>query len=404
MMATRASALTLKFGLGFFLARYLDLRILGLYGLVVGATLVLPTLFRAGLTSTLTRATVNAQPAQLVDAIQHYLLWVVGCYVAALLLLLGAQQLGFTDAGPVNLYLVWLVVFAEHLAADLGLLFCNLYKTQMANMLGLVQTAIWVLPFCGLALFYPSWRSMDVLLSFWAAGTWVAVLGFGLVLSAWPWRGRAPLRWQWYRSHLPVSAYLYLSDLTGTLAQFVDRYLIAVLIDIQHAGVYTLYFQLANAVYTLVSSSIINLHRPGVLSAFQKRNEALATALLHSLQKRALGSMVLMSLAGGLAFHGLAPLLHRPLVLQYLPLMWLTFVATGVKIACVTSFVELFGRHLDAHLFLLNVLILVLVALGSVALIPATGIYGIPLASGLTYLLVWYYIHHIVRSHTPRLV
>ena len=403
MMVTRGSTLVLKFGLSFFLARYLDLRVLGLYGLVVGATLVLPTLYRAGLTSTITRATVNAQPAHIVDDLQHYLLWVAGCYLATLLLVLGAQLLGWDAAWPVHLYLVWLVVFAEHLAADLGLLFSNLYQTQTANLLGLVQTAIWVLPFCSLAVLYPAWRSMEVLLAFWAGGSWLAVLAFGLLLKDWPWRQRAPVQRQWFRSHLPASAYLYLSDLSGTLAQFADRYLIAVLIDIQHAGIYTLYFQLANAVYTLVSSSIINLHRPGVLSAFQKRNEPLATALLRSLQKRALASMLLMSLAVGLAFHALAPLLHRPLVMQYLPLMWLTFLATGFKIACLTSFVELFGRHLDAHLFLLNVLILLLVALGSVALIPAFGIYGIPLATGLTYLLAWFYIHHIVRSHTPRL-
>jgi len=403
-MLIRGSALVLKFALSFYLARYLGLPVLGLYGLVVGATMVIPTLVRAGMTSSITRALVNAPPAQMVDTVQHYLAWVAACYAAALAVLMGADAMGWTDTLPFNGYGVWLVVVAEHVAADLFLLLGNLYKAQSANLFGLVQTAAWVLPFGVLSYLVPSLRNLDALLALWALGTVCAVLLFALELRSWPWRERAPLRPHWYPTHLRASAYLYLSDLSGTLAQFIDRYLIAVFIDIEHAGVYTLFFQLANALYTLVSSSIVNLHRPAVLSAFQKSQTQEATALLRAMQWRAIGTMLVVALAVGLAFQWLAPLLQRPLVLQYLPLMWLTFAATAVKIACLTSFVALFAMRLDGHLFGLNVMILVLVVGGSLVLLPATGIYGIPLATGLAYLVTLYGIHHTVRTQTQRAV
>lgn len=401
LILSRGSALLLKFGLSFYLARFLDLHALGIFGMLVGATLVIPTLFRAGLTSTITRALVNAEPARMVFALKHYLLWVGTWYLLSLTLIVIAQQLGANKASSISLIAMWLVIFSEHLATDLTLLFTNLKQAQAANNFGLLQTAVWVVPFCILSFVYPAFRSIDVLMWCWALGTCLTVAVFSWPFYRWPWATGARVSRRWYASNLRASVLVYLSDLTGMSAQFVDRYLIALLIDVEHAGVYTLFFQLANAVYILVSSSIVNLHRPGVLSAFQKSHGGTAIALLRSMQKQAIGSIVVMSLAAGVVFHFVAPLLNRPLVLLYLPLMWMTFCAGAIKVWCLTDFIELFARHLDRQLFLLNVLILALVALGAYAIIPWLGIYGIPLATGLAYGVVLVCIRQVVRTQ-PR--
>ena len=283
------------------------------------------------------------------------------------------------------MYVVWLIVLAEHLAADLALLLNNLYRTRSANLLGLLQSAIWVLPLVALGLAFPALRSLQVLLAFWAAGATLSVLACAALFAHWPWRGGAPLRRSWYAHNLRAAGYLYFSDLSGTVGQFVDRYLIAALIDIEHAGVYTLFFQLANAVYTLVASSMVNIQRPHVLSAFQQGAWPTALARLRALQKESLASMLALSLATGLLFQWAAPLLQRPLVLRYLPLLWCTFAATLCKSWCLTAFIELYARRLDGRLLGLNLLLLLLVSLGCVLAIPSLGIYGIPLATGLSY-------------------
>ena len=216
------------------------------------------------------------------------------------------------------------------------------------------------------------------------------------------WRGGAPLGRAWFASNLRASGFLYFSDLTGTLGQFVDRYLIAVLIDIEHAGIYTLFFQLANAIYTLVASSIVNIHRPKVLSAFQQGEVPTAVARLRALQKESLASMLALSVLTGVLFQFAAPLLNRPLVLVFLPLLWCTFAATLCKAWCLTSFIELYARRYDRELFWLNVLILLLVTLGCVAGIPRLGIYGIPLATGLTYLSILLLIRRTVQAKNKR--
>jgi O-antigen/teichoic acid export membrane protein len=398
LMLLRGSTIVLKFGLSFYVARYIGLSELGVYGLVVGATLVLPNFYRAGLTSSIARTLLDAEPARMTHDLRHYLTWTLACYGLSLGLLPFVQRLDFVNSLHLNVYVVWLIVLAEHLAADLALLLNNLYRSRAANIFGLVQTALWVLPFVLLGHWFPALRSLPALLAFWAAGATLSVLGCAALFAHWPWRGGPPLQRAWFTSNLRASGYLYFSDLTGTLGQFVDRYLIAVLIDIEHAGIYTLFFQLANAIYTLVASSIVNIQRPRVLSAYQQGDVPTAVARLHALQKESLASMVALSLLTGVLFQFAAPLLNRPLVLMYLPLLWCTFAATLCKAWCLTSFIELYARRYDRELFWLNVLILLLVSLGCVASLPLLGIYGIPLATGLTYLCILVLIRRTVQA------
>jgi O-antigen/teichoic acid export membrane protein len=397
LMLLRGSTIVLKFGLSFYVARFIGLSELGVYGLVVGATLVLPNFYRAGLTSSIARTLLDAEPAHMTHDLRHYLIWTFAGYGLSLALLPFIQRLDFVTSLQLNVYVVWLIVLAEHLAADLALLLNNLYRSRAANVFGLLQTALWVLPFVALGLWFPALRSLPALLGFWAAGALLSMLGCAALFARWPWRGGPPLQRSWFASNLRASGYLYFSDLTGTLGQFVDRYLIAVLIDIEHAGIYTLFFQLANAIYTLVSSSIVNIHRPKVLSAFQQGEVPTAVARLRALQKESLASMVALSLLTGVLFHFAAPVLNRPMVLLFLPLLWCTFAATFCKAWCLTSFIELYARRYDRELFWLNVLILVLVSLGCVAGIPLMGIYGIPLATGLTYLCILVLIRRTVQ-------
>ncbi len=402
LMLLRGSTIVLKFGLSFYVARYVGLSELGLYGLVVGATLVLPNFYRAGLTSSIARSLQDAEPAHMTQDLRHYLVWTLACYGLSLGLLPFIQRLDFITSLHLNVYAVWLIVLAEHLAADLALLLNNLYRSRAANVFGLVQTAVWVLPFIALGWWFPVLRSLPSLLAFWAAGATLSVLGCASLFAHWPWRAGPQLQRAWFTNNLRASGFLYFSDLTGTLGQFVDRYLIAVLIDIEHAGIYTLFFQLANAIYTLVASSIVNIHRPKVLSAFQQGEEPTAMACLRALQKESLASMLALSLVTGVVFQFAAPLLKRPLVLAFLPLLWCTFAATLCKAWCLTSFIELYARRQDRELFWLNVLILLLVTLGCVATIPPLGIYGIPLATGLAYLCVLVLIRRTVRAKNKR--
>lgn len=397
LMLMRGSTLLLKFGLSFYLARYLDLQALGLYGLLVGATLLVPTALRAGLTSTLTRTLQGASPTQMVNGALHYLAWTAGGYALLAMVLAAAHTLHALPVLPFPLWLALAAILAEHLAADLSMLFTNIGKNRVANAFGLVQAGAWVLPFVVVSYVLPDYRSIEALLWFWMVGSVLALLLYSQPLWHWPWRHSAGLQRPWFGSSLAASRYLYLSDLTSTAAQFADRYLIAWMIDLEHAGVYTLFFQLANAAYSLVASGIVNQHRPVVLAAFSRGDAPPATAALRHMQQQAVGAVLLVSVATGGIFQWLAPLLQRPLVLEYLPLLWVVLAAMAVKTWCHTEFLALFARQMDRLSLALNLLILLLTVAGGWAVIPHWGVYGVPLAGGMAFAVVLLWITVCLR-------
>ncbi len=386
LMFVRGSTIVIKFGLNLYVAKFVGLDALGIYGLIVAISLTAPVFIRAGLVNTISRSLIDADPEEMTHHIKHYLLWILFAY--GLILALIAPTLHFTDY-PVSfaVALVILVIVAgEHIASDIHLLLNNLHRTQTANFFGLVQSILCVVPFVVLSWYDPSLRNIDVLLASWAIGTSLSVFGACFLFSNWPWCASPPFSLAWYRNHLHASGYLFAADVIGALSQFVDRYMIAFFISIEQAGVYTLFYQLANSVYTLVTSSILNFRRPKIISAFNGSRVVEAYAQIRSLRKESVLAFVGLSISVGGAFLIIAPWIGRPAVLNFMPLLGCIFLATGLKTLCHADFIEPYARHYDRELFWLSMLTFVAIALGGFLAIPSLGIYGIPASIGLTYL------------------
>lgn len=398
LMFIRGSTIVLKFGLSLYIAKFVGLAELGTYGLVVALSLTAPVLIRAGLFNTISRNLVDAEPAQMTNDLKHYMAWVIICYLVIATLMTPLLYTEIISEYKNSAYLILAIVLGEHLTADSIVLLNNLRKPQSANFLGLNQSAVCVIPFAALSWFIPSLRNLNMLLACWAIANFISLFGVVALLSKWPWKTTNPINIGWYFVRLKASGYLFASDLIGTASQFIDRYLIAYFISIEQAGIYTLFFQLANSIYTLISSSIINVHRPQIISAFRSKDLSNATSHLKRLQLEVILIFAALSIIIGGAFYFVAPWLNRPKVLDYLPLMWFTFIATALKAWCLTGFIELFSRHYDRELFLLNILGFILIIAASIGTIFALGIYGIPVGIGLTYIILLYLIRITVKN------
>ena len=72
VMAMRASVMASKFALAIFIAHYLDLSSLGLYGLATGAIAVVPSVVNSGMNHGLMRNAVTASTHELTDSMRHH--------------------------------------------------------------------------------------------------------------------------------------------------------------------------------------------------------------------------------------------------------------------------------------------------------------------------------------------
>lgn len=396
LMLIRGSTITIKFGLGFFIARFIGLSELGAYGLVVALSFTLPILFSAGLSTAIARNLVDAKPEQMAYDIKHYLGWIVLCYAFALIAILTLSNITEFGEYKGRALIILLIIMCEHLAMDASLLLNNLHKSQSANIFGLIQAAAWVIPFVSASFLFEHLRNLDSLLFFWAIGSLLTAIGVSSLFMHWPWRSTSPLNISWYRNQIKNSTYLYAADVIGTISQFSDRYIIAFFIGLEQAGIYTLFFQLANAVFTLISSSVVNANRPKLITSFKSKNYTYAASQLRKIRLEATGFGVVLSIITGFVFYYVAPLLNRPSVLSSMPLMWLTFLAIILKIWCLNGFIELYARSYDRTSLGLNAITFVMISITSICGIYYLGIYGIPLSLCITYAIVSFLIYKTI--------
>ena len=174
-MAMRASIMGSRFALAIFIAHYLDLSSLGLYGLATGAIAVVPVVVNIGMNHVLMRDAVTASAAELTNSLRHYWSFVTRIYVILLTLAILLTILFETSA-------LWILIIAvmwfEHIGYDVFYLFSNLKHHLSANVNAFLRGAAWILVYVPLAIWEPNLRTLPAPVRFLAGGRDALVCAF----------------------------------------------------------------------------------------------------------------------------------------------------------------------------------------------------------------------------------
>lgn len=349
LMGTRGSTIVTKFVLSIFIARFAGLDVLGAYGLIVGLTLGLPVVLRAGLFTSLMRDLVDIPTHEVIHQLSHYIIWIVGIYAFLLPFAISADMLNLWPQYAGIATMLWAVVLVEHLAVDLVMLFNTLRRPNSANFFGLLQAMIWAIPFMIAAYFWPENRSIQPLLMFWITGTALCIFITYFVFFRLPLH-KTIIDFGWFPTKIKDSALLFWRDNISVLALYADRYIIAITLGLELTGVYTLFYQLANSLYTVVNSSVVQMHRPDIVVGFRERKTEAARKRLNILLRESVLIMLTLGTALAVAFYWLAPYIERPLLVQYQTLLWFVLIAITTRVAMHVILMEHFAKREDRHL------------------------------------------------------
>lgn len=372
IMVLRLNTLAGKFAVGLFIARFMGLEDLGLYGLVAGACVIVPSIIRTGMLGLVSRDIVGHTPTQAVQAMGHYWLFIAAFYgLVVSLALVTAWASGHfafvAMAVPVILF--------EHLVLDLFMFLGSRGRFLRANLLVFVQSAAWIYLFMMMAWFVPEMRSIPMLMAAWAMGG-VTAFVIGLVsLRHYPWRTFRPV-WGWFGSHVPRGLNLWISDLSVTATPLMDRYVVGGLLGLQMAGVYVLFWQMANAVATLATNGVMQVYRPRIIEAFDKGNHALYRHLYWVCIRRTLLGALVMVVGLAVAVPLVIPFTRQPLAMDYLPLLWLILLGMMVRVACDLAGYGQFTRRQDMAFSMTSLAGLVLSFVLNMALVGQGGMYA----------------------------
>ncbi len=297
-LGIRAATLFFRFALSFYVVSYLGLEAAGVYGLAIGAIGIVPALLGWGLNYFVSRDVVGMTPdgaAPLVrDRLTVTLLSLtLGTLVAIPLIV--TQTGGLSDVYILILILLWL----ETLALDVYMPLVGLEMALQANILVLVRSALWIPVVVALGLLAPAFRTLETVFLGWIVSHLFAIALLFVFLRHWPVRDalnkRLDRAGMWMR--IRNGWYIYLSDLGLVGLSYADRFILNAMLGLAATGVYSFYWSITNALYTLLSTAVVQLALPRMIHVRRQRGAAAWTAELRRQVGRVLLFATVLSVA-----------------------------------------------------------------------------------------------------------
>ncbi len=392
VMSMRAAVMGSKFALAIFIAHYLDLGSLGVYGLATGAIAIVPVSVTIGMNHLLMRAAVNADPGEMVGGLCQYWSFVSMIYV--LLLAIAAFSVAALGAAPLWILLV-AVIYLEHVGNDVFYLLSNRHRHLDANILAFVRGAAWIAVYMPLALIRPELRTLPCLFTAWLMGGLASMLLFAVFSRSWPWRKAFAnrLRVSFLIATIRKSYLFYVSDLSFVAGQYIDRYLVTLFLGIKAAGVYFLFWTVANATTTFLALVLQQKQRPLLIQAYADGGLQAHRRLAWRFMLVSVAATLLLSLVITSAFQLALPWLGQSALMSHLSVLWLIVIGMAVRYMADFGAMALFSAHQDRLMTVTNVASVIVLVGAQLILLPVAGLHGaggaILLAS--TGILIWRY-------------
>jgi len=391
IMGLRGVALAAKFALTLFIARFIGLETLGVYGLVAGAAVMFPVVAGLGLIRVLSRNAVSQQLDEVSRMLRRY--WGIQAAVYGIISFIALwigiylDQLALTS-------IVIAIVFLEHVNGDLFILLNHLLRPCLANVLMFFRTAGWICVYMILASMFPALRDLNALLTFWIGGGLLAIAGFAVAAREWPWLHptSGTGHREWFLHHFKASRILYVNDIANTVAQYTDRYLVGLFMGLEFTGVYVLFWSIGNALSNLVDTGIIQISGPKLINAHTRQDRSYWRVFRLLLVETAAISIVL-AIATGVLVEIAIPYLNRPLVADWIPVLWLVLVGFVLRMAYEVQGTVFYSRYKDVFTLFSGLFVIALSIVTNVILIPPFALYGAASA------IIVSYVAGIVTRH-----
>jgi len=383
IMGLRGVALTTKFILALFIAKFLDLQTLGTYGLITGVAVIFPIVAGFGLIAVLSRNAVSQQLDEVAQMLRLY--WGIQATIYGFI--------GFISLG-ISIYLgqfalasiILAIIFLEHVNNDLFVLLNHLQRPGLANLLVFFRTSVWICAYMILAFVFPGLRDLHILLVFWIGGGLLALAWFALVARDWPWACHTPAGKHrlWFLHHFKMSRTLYANEIANTVSQYIDRYLVGLFMGLEFTGAYVLFWSIGNALSNLVDTGIIQISKPKLIDAHTRQDQSY-WASFRLLLIRTLAISTVLAIVTGIFVEITIPYLNRPLVTGWTEVLWLVLLGFMLRMAYEVQGTVFYSRYKDSFTLFSGLFVIVLSILSNLILIPTFALNGAAAAIIMSY-------------------
>lgn len=342
----RALTLAIRFVLIFILAVYLPPSEVGLYGLIV--VTVSYALYFVGFDFyTFSTRDLLGRP----KAEWGRLLVSQGVFFGALYALVLPVSLLLFVFGLLPWWVagwVLLLIVSEHLAQEISRLAIAMGRPLFASVMVFFRQGIWSLAFVLCMIFFESYRSLELLLLFWATGSALSVLMGGFLLRSIEWRkSNLSIDLAWVKRGVLVAFPLLMATLALRGIMTIDRYAFEALNGPDLLGVYSLFMGMAGTVLTFMDAGVFAFLYPRMIAAHNSGDQAGFLVARATLRKHTLIWSLVLVAGGALVGPFLFMLLPNPIYFDHWPLFVGILIAMGIFVVGMVPHYNLYAVSRD---------------------------------------------------------
>lgn len=315
-VALRGMTLVSKFALVFFLARFLEPRDLGLYGLMAATIGYSIYLLGFDFYTFTTREILKRKQGEWGGIIKDHGTLTLILYLIFLPFFFFLFVFGLLPWSVVWWFLVLLVL--EHLNQEVMRFLVAISEQLLASVALFLRAGAWAVAVVVVMAFNPPLRNLETVFLAWVLGSVAALLLTGvrlyqLKLGNWC----KHIDWAWISQGIRIAMPLLAATLAVRGVYTLDRYFFEKLAGLEVLGAYVLFISLANAMVSFLEAAVHVFSYPALITAFQQKKPV---QYRYELQRLFYQTIILASAFTAVALLTIEPLLDwlgKPLYLEY---------------------------------------------------------------------------------------
>ncbi|MES9692246.1 oligosaccharide flippase family protein [Bacillus toyonensis] len=269
-LVIRGLTLLSRFILIFFIAKYLTPNDLGVFG-IFSVTINLSVLL-IGLDFYMysTREIINSPKDSHVEIIKNQFLFHILSYCIFLPVLSLVFYLDILESKYIVIFLL-LVIF-EHISQELYRIYSALEKPIIANVLLFIRSASWIYILIFLFIFNQESRNLDLIWTFWLAGSFVSIVcGVLWLKNQLDFNCIKNINFKWIQEGLIRAIPFFIATVALKGIEFSDRYILKFYYGDGMVGIYTFFINISNVIPVFIFSGISMFLYPKIIRFYNEK-------------------------------------------------------------------------------------------------------------------------------------
>lgn len=376
----RSLSLVSKFFLVVFVARFLSVAELGVYGIFT--VTVSYSLYVIGLDyyTYATREMMSHPEDEWPRLIRDQGVFIFVVYGIGLVILLVASSVGLFRMP--SMHWLFLILLSEHLNQEVFRILVALGRPLVANLVFFIRSGAWVYVALLLMVNEPGTRTLETIWLCWFIGGIASLFISGLVIAGLGWSGirGKKIDWNWILRGVRLALPFFIATLALRGIFTFDRYMIKYFWTESEVGIYTFYMGIAGVLSSFVDAGItvnyypkmVRFYRSGEYEEYRREKHRMAQAIVAT-------SVVCVFLIA-LLVHPLLRYIGKEVYRENLHVLWLLLGGMSFMNLSMVPHYGLYSKGVDKGILFSTIVTFCLCVILYSLLIPCLGVSGAAIA------------------------